>query len=80
MSHPPCSPDLVPSDFFFLVFPMKKVFKRKCFADVEEVKQKTAETLKGTKQTHSKTVLSSGKKISIGVLHQMGSSWKGTEV
>ena len=33
------------SDFFF--FPqMKKVLKGKRFADVEEVKQKTAETLK----------------------------------
>ena len=28
---------------------MKKVLKGKCFADVEEVKQKTAEALKGIK-------------------------------
>ena len=28
---------------------MEKVLKRKCFADVEQVKQKTAEALKGIK-------------------------------
>ena len=47
MSHPPYS-DLTPSDF--ISFPqMKKVLKGKCFADVEEVKWKTAEALKGLK-------------------------------
>ena len=46
LSNPPYSPDLIPSDFF--KFPwMKKVLKGKRFADVEEVKQKTAEALKG---------------------------------
>ena len=44
--RPPYSPDLTPSDFFF-VFPDKKiVLKGKCFADMEEVKQKMAEALK----------------------------------
>ena len=33
----------------FLFPPMKKVLKGKRFADVEEVKQKTAEALKGIK-------------------------------
>ena len=50
MPHP-----LTPSDFFcfpeqfFLFLPWKKVLKGKHFADVEEVKQKTAEALKGIK-------------------------------
>ena len=56
---------------------MKKVLKGKCFADVEEVKQKTAEA---SKLMCSKPVLSSGKNISIGVLHQMESASKVTEV
>ena len=46
--HPSYSPDLTPSGFF--LFPqMKKVIKGKCFANVEEVKQKMAEALKGIK-------------------------------
>ena len=56
--HPPYPLDLAPIDFFFLS-PMEKVLKGKCFANVEEVKQKTAETLKSTSP---KTILSSGKK------------------
>ena len=67
--HPPYSLDLAPRDFFFLS-PMEKVLKGKCFANVEEVKQKTAETLRGIKIDESKTILSSGKNILIGVLHQ----------
>ena len=44
--HSPYSPDLTPCDFF--LFPrIKKVLKGKRFADVEEVKKKTTETLKG---------------------------------
>ena len=44
--HPPYSPDLTPCDFF--LFPrMKKVLKGKSFADVEEVKRKMTEALKG---------------------------------
>ena len=50
---------------------MKRVLKGKCFADVEKVKQKMAEALKGIKATSLKTVLSSGKNISMSVLHQM---------
>ena len=41
--------------------------QRKCFAEVEEVKQNTAQTLKGLKSTSSKTVLNSGKNTSTGV-------------
>jgi hypothetical protein len=44
--HLPYSPDLAPCDFF--LFPrMKKVLKGKHFADMEEVKTKTTEALKG---------------------------------
>jgi histone-lysine N-methyltransferase SETMAR len=44
--HPPYSPDLTLCDFF--LFPqMKKVLKGKRFADVEEVKKKMMEVLKG---------------------------------
>ena len=45
MLYIPYSPDLASGDFF--LFPqMKKVLKGKHFANVEEVKQKTAEALK----------------------------------
>ena len=45
---PPYSPNLAPSDIF--LFPqIKKVPKGECFADVEEMKQKMAEALKGIK-------------------------------
>ena len=43
---------------------------------MEEVKQKMAETLKGIKINKSKTVLSSGKNVLIGVLHKMESTLK----
>ena len=38
------------------------------------------EALKGFKIDKFKTVLSSGKKVSIGVLHQMQSTLKVTEI
>ena len=59
---------------------MKKLLKGKHFADVEEVKQEMAKALKGLKSTSSKTVLGSGKNISIGVLHQIESTLKATKV
>ena len=40
---------------------MKKVLKGKCFANVEEVKQKMAEALKVIKINEFKTVLSTRK-------------------
>ena len=58
---------------------MKKVLKGKHFADVEKEKQKMAEALKASKSMSSKTVLSSGKNISVGVLHQMERTLKVTE-
>ena len=48
MSHPLYSPNFTPSDHF--LFPqMKKFPKGKHFANVEEVKQKMEEALKGIK-------------------------------
>ena len=44
------------------------------------MRQKMAEALKASKSTNSKTVLSSGKNILIGVLHQMESTLKVAEV
>ena len=59
---------------------MKKVLKGKHFADVDEVNQKTGEALKGIQIGKFKTVLSSGKNASIGVLHEMESTLKVIEV
>ena len=53
--HPPYSPDLTLSVFFLFLW-MKKVLKEKCFAHVEEVKQKTAEALKDIKSMSSKLI------------------------
>ena len=48
MPHLPCLPDLALREFF--LFPwMKKVLKGKYFANMEGVKQKLAEALKGIK-------------------------------
>ena len=61
MPYPPYSPSLTPSDFF--LFPkMKKVLKGKHFADVEEVKQKTAEELKDIKINKFKNCFEPWKK------------------
>ena len=65
---------------YFLFPQMEKVLKGKHFTNVEEVNQKMAEALKGIKIDKFKTVLSSGKNVSIGVLHQMESTLKVTEV
>ena len=59
---------------------MKKVLKGKCFADGEEAKQKMAEALKGIRIYEFKNCFEQWKKVSIGVLHQMESTWKVTEV
>ena len=59
----------------------KKVLKGKCFADVEEVQQKMAEALKGIKVDKFKNCSEQWKKnVSVGVLHQMESTLKVTEV
>ena len=77
--HPPCSPDFYPRGFF-LFLQIKKVLKGKNFADVEEVKQKTAEALKGIKTDEFKNCFEQWKNVSVGVLHQMESTWKVTGI
>ena len=72
--HSPCLPSLVPSNLF-LFYQMKEILKGKHFASVEKVKQKMAGALKVIKINKC-----SGKKISIGILHQMESTLKVTEV
>ena len=64
----------------FSVSPDKKVLKGKHFALVEEVKQKTAEALKGIKIDEFRNCFEQWKKVLIGVLHQMESTLKVTEV
>ena len=59
---------------------MKKLLKGKHFANLEKVKQKTAEALKGIKTDKAKNCFEQWKKGSIGVLHQMESTLKVTEV
>ena len=61
MSHLPYSHDFALSNF--LLFPrMKKVLKGKRFAEVEEVKQKTEEALKGIKTDEFKNYFQQWKK------------------
>ena len=48
-NDPLYSPSLTLSNIFFFVSLDENVLHGKCFADVEEVKQKTAEALKGIK-------------------------------
>ena len=59
---------------------MKKVLKGKRPADVEEVKQKKAEALKGIKTSEFKNCFEQWEKVSIRALHQMESTLKVTEV
>ena len=69
--HPPCSPNLTLSGFLFLFPRMKKALKGKRFADVEEAKQNNGRSTKGHQNQQVRKLLSNGKNISIGVLHQM---------
>ena len=69
-----------PEWLFFVVILDENVLEGRCFANVEELKQKMVEALKGIKIDKFKTVLSSGKNVSIGVLHQMESTMKVAEV
>ena len=59
---------------------MRNVLQGKHFADVEEMKQKAAEALKGIKIEEFKNCFEQWETFSIGVLHQMESTLKVTEV
>ena len=79
MPYPTYSLDLTPSKLF--LFPqMNKVLKRKGFADLEQVKHKMAVALKGIKISEFKNYFEQRKKFSVGVLHQMESTWLVNEV
>ena len=69
-----------PQATFFFVYQDKKVLKGKCFADVEKLKQKTAEALKGIKSEEFKNFYEQWKNVSIGVLQQMQSNLEVTAV
>ena len=59
---------------------MKKILKGKCFAHVEEVKQKVAKALRGIKIDEFENYFEQWKNILIGVLHQVESTLKVIEV
>ena len=59
---------------------MTKGPQRECFANVEQVKQKTAEALKGITMDEFKYCFEQWKNILKDVLHQMESTLKVTEV
>ena len=59
---------------------MKKFIKEKYFTNVEEMKEKKAEALKGIKTNKFKNCFEQGQKNLIVVLHQMESTSKVTEV
>ena len=59
---------------------MKKVLKGKRFADVEEGRKNGRSTKRHQNQRIQKLFRAVGKTVSIGVLHQMESTLKVTEV
>ena len=78
--HPPYSPGLVLNGIIFVSLDEKSL-QRKTFCQCGRGETKNIRSTWNTsKSTHSKTVLSSGKNILIGVLHQMESILKVTRV
>ena len=77
----PIHPISPPATFFVAVsLDEKSPQREKCCWYIRYETKKTAWLLKGIKINASKTVLSSGKNILVGVLHQMKSTLKVTEV
>ena len=64
MAHPPYSPDLAPRTTSFFVSQYEKSPQREHFANVEEVKQKTAGVVKGIKINTLKNCFDQEKKTS----------------
>ena len=62
MPYPPYSPDLPKTTFFFLFHLWKKSSKENLFINMEEVKQKIAEVLKGIKIYEFKNCFEQWKK------------------
>ena len=77
--HSTYSPNLAPPSDFFLIYQMKKVLKGKCFADVEEVKQKTTEALTGIKINKSKHCFEQWKKCLDRCIASKGEYFEGDQ-
>ena len=77
VSHPPVHPiSPLVTVLFVCLFPWrKKLLTRKRFADVKEMKQKTAEALKGIKIDEFKNCFELWKKVSVGVYYQIKGAW-----
>ena len=80
MPHSPCSPDLIQSEFF--CFPrFKNVLKGKSFANMEDIKAKNGRSTKRHQNRQVQKLLSAvGKKVSIGLVHQVESTLEVIEV
>ena len=79
MLHTPYSPNLALNDVF--LFPwMKNVLKGKCFAHVEEVKQKMAEALKGIKINEFKNCFEQRKKCLHRCIASNGEYFEGDSI
>ena len=76
--HPPYLPDHTRATSF--CFPKNRPQEEMFFASVEERKQKTAEVLKDIKIDAFENCFEQWKNVSIGVLNQMESALKVTEV
>ena len=79
MPHPPYSPYLTLSNVFWLPW-MKNVIKGKHFANEEEMKQKNGRNTERHQNRQGQNCFEQWKNVSIGVLHQMDSTLKVTEV
>ena len=73
--HPPVHL-ILPRTTFFSFPQMKKLLRGKYFANVEEVKQKTAKALKGIKIDKFKNCFEQWKNVSKIVFHQTESTLK----
>ena len=82
LSHLPYSSDLALSNFFllFVCSPRCKKSSKGNILPTEEVKQKKAEALKVIKINEFENFWAVAKNVSIGILHQMESTLKVTEV
>ena len=76
MPHPPCSPDLAPKPLFFVSLD-EKVLRGKRFDNVEEVKQKMAEALKGIKIDGIKNCFEQWKKCLNRCIASVGEYFEG---
>ena len=79
MLHPPYSPDLTLSDFFFVSLD-EKIPQREMLCQCGRGGKKWQNVLKGIKTNEFKNCVEHWKTVSMGVLHQMESTLKVSEV